>query len=297
MLFPLLLQLAGVAFEPAPTPDEQEVIDARLDELSRLTVPVSVNGGDPVRFLIDTGAERTVVGNVVAAGLPGPRVAATMIHMAGSTPVELVRVAELAIGAQVYRGLDAPILPRRTMGVDGVLGADALQEQRVLFDFTGGRVTFIQPGERPPPGDTIVVKARRRSGRLILTTARIDGVRVDVVIDTGAHRTIANPAVAERLERRRRSEPSVLTSITGDTIATRLLPVRRLEIGSLLFEDFVVGVTDSPAFAALDLERHPAILLGMDALGQFASVLVDFPRRTVTFTLPDGAKREERRPF
>lgn len=293
MLLPLLLQFGDLTFEPAPTPDEQEVIAAEIDAVRRLTVPVGVEGQAPVGFLIDTGAERTVLGNVVAAGLPGPRRAATLVHIAGRAPVEVVEVERLSLGRSVYRGIEAPVLPRATMGVDGILGTDALQDQRVLFDFKAGRVTLIQPGERPALGEVIVVRGRRRSGRLILTSASIDGVTVDVVLDTGAAQTIANPALADRL-RRRGGTAGVLTSITGDTIALRLLAVRRLTIGDLLFQDFRIGVADSPAFAALELEERPAILLGMDAIGQFDQVLVDFPRRTVAFALAPDARRVQR---
>ena len=293
MLLPLLLQLADAAFQPAPTPDEQEIITAQVDAVRRLSVPVGVDNQPPIGFLIDTGAERTVLGSVIAAGLPGPRRAATLVHVAGRSNVQVVEVERLSLGRSVYRGIEAPILPRVTMGVDGILGTDALQDQRVLFDFKGGRVTLIQHGEQPALGDVIVVRGRRKSGRLILTSASIDGVDVDVVLDTGAAQTIANPALADRL-RRRGGTAGVLTSITGDTIALRLLAVKRLTIGDLLFQDFRIGVTDSPAFDALDLGDRPAILLGMDAIGRFDRVLVDFPRRSVAFALAPGTQRVQR---
>ena len=290
MLLPLLLQLAPPVFEPAPTPDEQEVVTAQIDALRRLTVAVTVNDAGPYRFLIDTGAERTVVSDIVAARVAGPRTPATLIHMAGRTAVEVVRVRRLALGRSVYPNLDAPILARRTMGMDGVLGADALQEQRILFDFAGGTVTLISPREVASAAEGIVIRARRRSGRLILTTARIGTIDVDVVIDTGAQRSVANPALAAAFNRRRSGTMGELTSITGDTIATRLVAIERLSVGPLEFDDFVISVTDSPAFVGLKLARRPAIMLGMDALGQFARVLIDFPGRRVEFELAKGRR-------
>lgn len=293
MLLPLLLQFATPVFQPVPTPDQQEIIDAELDALNRLTVPVAIEGQPPARFLIDTGAERTVVSDLIAARVSGLRQRATMIHMAGTSPVEVVTLPPLALGASVYRRIEAPILARGKMGVDGVLGTDALQEQRVLFDFVGRRVTIVTPGERPAMEGEVVIRARRQSGRLILTSARIDGLNVDVVIDTGAGRTVANPALGARLSRRH-AEAGVLTAITGDTISTRERPVRRLEIGPLLFEEFALAIVDSPAFVALGLADRPAILLGMDAIGQFRRVLVDFPARRVQFELADNARRVQR---
>ena len=292
-MLPLLLQLATPVFAPVPTPDQQEVIDAELDQLRRLTVPVAIAGLPPQRFLIDTGAERTVVSDLIAARLPGPRLAATMIHMAGASPVELVTLPPLSFGASTYPRIQAPILARRQMGMDGVLGTDALQDQRVLFDFADGQVTLVTPGEVPQQGDEIVIRARRQSGRLILTSARIDGVGVDVVIDTGAGRTVGNPELARRLSRRR-GVAETLTSITGDTVATRRIAVGRLAIGDIGFDDFAIAVVDSPVFAALALADRPAILLGMDAIGQFERVLVDFPKRQVRFLLARGARSVQR---
>ncbi len=290
-VLPFLLQVATLDFDPAPTPDRQEVIAAELDALRRLTVPVVIDGRANGRFLIDTGAERTVVSDIIAAGLSGPREAARIVHMAGISPVEIVAVETLTVGSTVYRRVEAPILSRRQMGMDGVLGSDALQDARVLFDFEAAKVTIISPGDRTPSSRGIVIQARRRSGRLILTTATIDGVAVDVVIDTGAQRTVGNPALADRLGRRRAGEVDRITSITGDTIAARIVPVRQLAIGPLSFNDFAIAVVDSPAFQSLDLTEQPAILLGMDAISQFGQVLIDFPNRRVRFVLSKKARR------
>ena len=293
-VLPFLLQVATLDFDPAPTPDRQEVIAAELDALRRLTVSVVVDGRANGRFLIDTGAERTVVSDIIAADLSGPREAARIVHMAGISPVEIVAVETLTVGATVYRRVEAPILSRHQMGMDGVLGSDALQDARVLFDFEAAKVTIISPGDRTPSSRGIVIQARRRSGRLILTTATIDGVAVDVVIDTGAQRTVGNPALADRLGRRRAGEADRITSITGDTIAARIVPVRQLAIGPLSFNDFAIAVVDSPAFQSLDLTEQPAILLGMDAISQFGQVLIDFPNRRVRFVLSKKARRAAR---
>ena len=43
--------------------------------------------------------------------------------------------------------------------------------------------------------DAIVVTARNSAGRLILSDARIDGRRVDVIVDTGAQTSVGNPAL------------------------------------------------------------------------------------------------------
>src|SRR3546814_8270516 len=88
---------------------------------------------------------------------------------------------------------------------DGILGTDSLQDQRVLLDFT--KNTIAIGGARELGGGSgydIVVHARKRSGRLIMTNAVIDGVRVDVVVDTGASSTIGNLALRQAMRQRDR---------------------------------------------------------------------------------------------
>jgi hypothetical protein len=47
-----------------------------------------------------------------------------------------------------------------------------------------------------------------------------------------------------------------------------------------------ITFADNYAFAALNLQDRPAILLGMDALNLFDRVLIDFSNRRVGFDLP-----------
>ncbi|MFX9093446.1 hypothetical protein ABTN25_20120, partial [Acinetobacter baumannii] len=82
------------------------------------------------------------------------------------------------------------------LGADGIIGLDSLQGQRVLLDFRAGRMAI---GEVADLGGTrgfeIVVQARRRSGQLIMTDAIIDGVKTDIIIDTGSDTSIGNRAL------------------------------------------------------------------------------------------------------
>jgi hypothetical protein len=44
-----------------------------------------------------------------------------------------------------------------------------------------------------------------------------------------------------------------------------------------------LAFTDTPAFAALELDRRPAIMLGMRELRMFKRVAIDFTSRKVFF--------------
>ncbi len=64
------------------------------------------------------------------------------------------------------------------MGADGILGLDSLRSQRVLFDFSKQTLTVVPADTHVKEDkDTIVVTARVRNGRLILTQATPRDVR------------------------------------------------------------------------------------------------------------------------
>ena len=190
----------------------------------------------------------------------------------------------------IVASLIAPLLDKTHIGADGIVGIDSLQGQRVMFDFRRKLIAIDDAknlgGNR---GFEIVVTAKRRSGQLIMTDAVIDGVRTEVVIDTGAETSIGNMALQRALSRRRDQGNTTLVSVTGQQIEAKLGTARHLVIGSMTINNLLIAYTDAPPFAALDLAKRPAILLGMRDLRAFDRVAIDFATRKVLFDLPPGA--------
>lgn len=277
-----------VASQPAAATD---VIEVATDRYDRLTVPVRIGADGPFQFLIDTGSERTVLSRSLAERLrlpPGGR--AIVLGIAGPLPVDLVEVDEVTLGRRSFYGLSAPLLDAAHIGADGIIGLDGLQEQRVLLDFQQGIMAVDDRHALGGDGGfEIVVRARRRSGQLIMTNAVVDGVRADVVIDTGAQMSIANPALLRHLARRRQPKTAALLSVTGQQIAAQMVVVRSMKLGSLVFGNVALAVADSPTFGRLRLGTRPAILLGMNELRAFKRVAIDFESRKVLFDLPADA--------
>jgi predicted aspartyl protease len=277
-----------------PTGDA-ETIATRAIAQSRLGVDVKLGGTrdgitGPYRFLVDTGAQNTVLGANLAQKLaiePGRTV--TVSSVAGLVTVQTVVLDELMLGKRSYYGLLAPLLEERNIGADGIVGVDSLQGQRVLIDFRRNTLVVDDGKMGAAAADyEIVVTARRRSGQLIMTDARIEGVRVAVVIDTGADVTVGNLALQTALGKRGAAlTPTALTSVTGQTVMTNMAAVRRLDINGLSIGSFNIAFTDAPPFRSLGLEKQPAILLGMHELRAFPRIAIDFPARRVLFDLPD----------
>ncbi|MBZ6379301.1 hypothetical protein B5C34_08480 [Pacificimonas flava] len=294
---PLLMAFDAVTPAPprdaaAGTDHEGQNIELGEDRADRMTVDVTVNGSGPYPFVIDTGAERTMVTHELAADLGLPRGGDAFVHtISGLHKVPLFTVEELDVAGDGLVGLLAPAVEARRLGAQGLLGLDSLQNSRVRFDMRDGIMTVEPSAVDQVPAryqrGVITITAERRLGRMILTEARLNGVRVKVVLDTGAQVTVANEALREALLRRAKEQEGVeLVGVLGDSLQGELAHVRRLEIDKILISGGALVFSDAPVFAQLDLAGEPAILLGMSMLRSFDSVMVDFPNRLVAFDLP-----------
>ncbi len=298
-LFPAGAQTVRPPAETAPlippaTIDENlevagEAIEAESLR-SRLFLDVHVNGTGPWRFLVDSGADRSVIGAALAERLKLPREETVMLRgMAGTMEVSTVRIDTLRIGPSTIDTIIAPALPERFVGAQGIIGIDALADQRILLDFDAKRVT-IQDSRRPQafePGE-IVVTARRRKGQLILTQVTVEGDRTYAVIDTGSELTLGNTAMLRRIGRagRERSLQLIsLQSVTGQTFLAKVAVLPELRIGGIIMQNVAVAFTDAPPFDLFGLDKQPALLLGTDLLKNFKRLSLDFRNRKVRFTL------------
>lgn len=256
---------------------------------TRMTVPVTVNGRGPFRFVVDSGADTSVIGRSAARALALPAGRPVTLHgMTASGPVDRVLVDTLGLGGSDFRNMELPVLQDRDLGAEGMLGIDALVRQRLMLDFEK-RTISVEDARRPArrmDGD-IVVTARRRRGQLILTQASVNGRPVDAVIDTGTEVTIGNLALRDRLVRRNRDKlvRVAVTGVTGVTVDLELARVGELRLGPVILRDVLVAFADVPPFGVFDLRERPALLLGTDLMETFRRVSLDFRARKVRFQL------------
>jgi predicted aspartyl protease len=283
---------------PAPLPPAEsgpggiDVVKADIDRHDRMTVPVRIGKAGPFDFLVDTGAERTVLARDIATRLQLPLSGrGLLIGIAGTQGVDLVEIEEINLGRRSFYGLTAPLLEGYNIGADGIIGLDSLQDQRVLLDFDKKRMAIgdaVQLGGSR--GFEIVVQARRRSGQLIMTNALIDGVRTDIVIDTGSDTSIGNRALQKALARRRKGETTQLQSVTGQVITADIAMARTVKLGTMTMSNSMLVFADTPAFEKLELVKRPALFMGMNQLKLFRRVAIDFSSKRILFDLPDNAE-------
>ncbi len=263
---------------------------------TRLSVEVAVNGRGPYRFIVDSGADTSVVGLEIARELQLPLGTPAILNgMTSRDQVDRVLVDELTLGATTIRNLQLPALREYDVGGDGIIGIDALVAKRLLMDFEKKliKVEDASAAYIPIPGE-IVVTARRQRGQLILTHVRAAGVALDAVIDTGTEITIGNLALRDLLIRGNRDK-FIEVPVIGVTGVTKKLQVARigeLQLGPVTIADVPMAFADVPPFKLFGLSDQPAILLGTDLLETFRRISLDFKSRKVRFQLrkckPEG---------
>ena len=209
---------ASATIEPTLT----EIIAMQVERYRRMTVPVTIMGEGPFNFMVDTGAQTTLLSIGLADQLQlNDRETATLVGMASMRTVETTTVPEFHLGDRQLTIRTAPLVedPEFFGDADGILGLDTLQDQRVLLDFGAGEMIVSESLPRGGSrGYDIVVRARERLGQLIIHRAELDGISVDVIIDTGAQVSIGNLALERRLNRRRMLADSILTDINGEEL-------------------------------------------------------------------------------
>lgn len=299
---PLAAQTAPLPAVPKPPPsdfDSTTVIDVGIDRSSRMTVPVTIDGQGPYQFVVDTGADRTVVSRELADHLNlAPSGTATMHTMSGVGPVSTVRVATLEVGGGHNDDFNAPALARANLGANGLVGVDSLQGRRVIMDFGKGTLSITNAKTREPiEPDTIVVTARSRYGQLVLVDCDIGGIPITVIIDSGAQSSVGNLALRRMLEKRKKVHdfyPTVMTDVTGTFMTADVARVESIRLGGFALTNVGVVFADAHPFKRFDLLKRPAMLLGMDTLRAFRRVSVDFAARKVRFLLPDQSSNTSR---
>jgi predicted aspartyl protease len=259
----------------------------------RLTTVVRINGAGPYRFLVDTGAERSLMSAEIAQELNLPISREVLIQgIVQGQRGALVRIGSLRMGSLVCQDLEVPVLPRAMLGVDGFLGLDVLDRHRVIFDFGNETLTVTQRqgffAAWFEGRDEAIVRTLGSSGRLRATNCIVNGVRASAFVDTGAEVSVCSPALYTALQSKASNleligGPVVLTGVTGGTVTGLGLNVNNIDVGELHLSFTPLVVAPLEVFDIWGLKDQPALLFGMDCLRRFRRVSIDYGRKELRF--------------
>lgn len=256
---------------------------------TRLSVEVKINDRGPYRFIVDSGADSSAVGLGIAKTLELPLGSPAILNgMTGRNLVDRVTVASLTLGPTTIHHLQLPALREIDMGGDGMIGIDALAQQRLMMDFDRHliKVEDARVQVHSEPGDIVII-ARRQRGQLILAEVRASNQQLDAIIDTGSEVTVGNLALRNKLLRKNRVTVRTLDliGVTGDSIKVELAVIDELQLGPILLRNVPIAFADLPPFKMFGLSDQPALMLGTDILENFRRVSLDFRARKVRFQL------------
>ena len=276
---------------PEPSLAKDEPLFAsptQLDRIGRIIAPVMINGQGPFRLVIDTGASHTTISPTLAARLgllALPDSTVVLNGVTGSEVVPSVMLDRVQAGELVLRGSRAPVITTDIMGgADGILGVAGLKRERITVDFRSDSVSIARSKGDRGPGNMHRIPAVRVDGGLLMVIAKVGGIRVKAIIDTGAERSLGNSALRVALRNRNHLAPPRFTSVFGTTAAIsqgELRSIPPVTLGDVTVSDMDLVFGDFHIFKAWDLDGSPAMLIGMDVLGTVQQLVIDFYRREV----------------
>jgi predicted aspartyl protease len=248
----------------------------------QIEVAVRVNDR-PATFLVDTGAEYSVVSARLASalGLPvergaGRDFAGGVTLTIGGTTLANQRVMVMPFDTYYQRGRD----------IDGLVGYDFFAAYAVSIDFTGKRLRIEPSGSFIAPRAAVSVPIEF-SGRLPVVRSRLtlaDGRALDarLMVDTGASQAVIlrHPfAVTHRLFDLGGAE-STAPSLASGVRRTTAVPVARVEVGTWTFDRPAVLAFAEPVGSAGSTETDG--LIGNTLLSRFV-LHVDYSRKRLLF--------------
>jgi hypothetical protein len=261
----------------------------RLDRTGRILAPVMINGQGPFRLIVDTGASHSTLSIELAQSLglvPSDEYSLVLNGVTGTARVPGVLIDRLQAGDLAVKRTRMPVVQSALMaGADGVLGLAGLDENHVLVDFRKDRVVIERRTDsRDELRPSALIHGTRIRDGLIAIDARILRVRAVAIVDTGAERSLGNLALRDAIRKELAQTGDVLataevTGVTMDVAAGEAGAAPRITIGQGIKIDAVpITYGDFHIFKVWNLEKHPALILGMDVLGLVDAFSIDFSK-------------------
>lgn len=260
----------------------------------RLSTPVFINGHGPFDFAVDSAANASVIAEDLADTLSlAPAGPIGMHTLIAREVVETVRAPVVRSGALESANVRFALAPRFGLnGADGLIGSDLLGGHRLVLNFRGAAKAVISRSRRE--GDSFFslrrlttpfqAPAEERLNGLLMIDARSRTTRAKAIIDTGADTTIVNTAFARAagasiVTLRDGSRSQRVSSPTGLSVQAIPMILPDLYFAGVGLQEVTVLAGDFHTFDVWGLAGRPAILLGVDVLGMFETVIIDIKRR------------------
>ena len=271
------------------------VAPTRRDRIGRIWAPVKIDGKGPFRLVLDTGASHSAVIQRTADVLADPKSDDMILvtGVTGSATVPAFKVASMEVGELLLGPTYLPIVPDVFGGAQGVLGREGLHDMRIFADFGRDQLTITHSRNQHAGYDFTVIPLKMVHDGLLMADALVGRVRTRAIIDTGAQRTLGNEALRVALLHHPHypSHPEDIIGVTLDVQSGVNQPTPPIFMGKVALQGVRVTFGDMYLFEHWDMTREPTMLIGMDVLGSFDAIVIDY--RTHELELRQRAARSD----
>jgi hypothetical protein len=264
------------------TNEPRFVAPTRRDRIGRIWAPVMIDGKGPFRLVLDTGASHSAIieRTAQALGLAPPGAMTRVTGFTGSAVVPSVTVQDMQVGDIDISPYTLPIVPDVFGGADGVLGYETLNDKRIRADFGADRLTIQRSHlERTPIGfEKIPLKLLE--GGLLVADIRVGGIRTNAIIDTGSQGSVGNLALLNALMRHlpNNAKRAEIIGVTLQVQSGDNVPAPPIEGVHIVLGDMYL-------FQHWQMTSKPTMVLGMDLIGTFESLILDYRSREMLIEL------------
>jgi Aspartyl protease len=272
------------------TTEPRFVAPTRRDRIGRIWAPVLIDGKGPYRLVLDTGANRSAITARTAqmmGVLPSTDGSTVVTGFTGSARVPTVHVDHMEVGELLIGPSNLPVLADVFGGAQGVLGIEGLTEMRIYADFGRDQLVIARSHGERARRDFTVVPLRIIRGGLLVADVRVGWVHAKAIVDTGAQGTIGNLALRDALMRRppRNAAHEDVIGVTLDVQGGDSIPMPEIDFGHLTVRGVRVTFGDMYLFQHWKLTDEPTLTLGMDLLGSFDVLIIDYSRHELQIRL------------
>jgi predicted aspartyl protease len=261
----------------------------RKDGAGRAVALIKVNGQGPFRFILDTGANRSVLSQSLATRLGLVHSGVDLVHsVAGAEPAMLVDVESISFGAFHLSSGKTPVLDSPMLdGQHGLLGVDGMAGRLLHVDFTKRCVEIYESASQLPMKGWLSVPARIRFGSMVMAQGEIMGVHVNVLIDTGSNISLANERFRDALRnvgaRSIQYHNGHAFTFARPIVLAQRVWTPRLNLGRTIVGSVNAYIGDFHIFDLWGLQDEPTLLIGMDVLARSREMAIDYEHGVVHF--------------
>lgn len=273
-------------------PEPVYVAPTLRDRIGRIWAPVKIDGKGPFRLVLDTGASHSAITSRVANSVDDSTVQTinVLLHgVTGSAIVPALKVRSMEVGDMLIEPTTLPIVADAFGGAEGVLGREGLMDKRIFADFGADQLTIAKShGKRAPPGYKVVPLTLTGAG-LLAADVRIGSVKVRAIIDTGGEQSVGNLALLEALRRHMPKDfvDENIIGVTLDEQRTKYIRVPPITMGSLKLYNVHLAFGNMELFEHWKYDTTPTLLIGMDVLGLFDKLIIDYKMREMQIRMRD----------